>query len=148
MKLHHLLLILHLICATIWVGGHLILSIRFLPKALRKKEPNIIIDFEKEYGSIGMPALVILIITGVWMAYDFGVPIEDWFSFSGNIEKVVSAKLTLLLITFAFALNAQLNVIPELSKYNMKIMAFHIISVTVIGVLMLILGSTIRYGGL
>ena len=148
MKLHHLLLILHLICATIWVGGHLILSIRFLPKALKKKDPNIIIDFEKEYGAIGMPALVILIITGIWMAYDFGVPIKEWFSFSSNIEKVVSTKLTLLFITFAFALNAQLNVIPELNKKNMKLMAFHIISVTIIGIIMLILGSTVRYGGL
>lgn len=147
MKLHHFLLILHLLAAAIWVGGHIILCFRFLPKALREKEPSIIIGFEKEYGAIGMPALFTLIVTGVWMAYDFSVPVQQWFSFSGTIEKVVSSKLLLLFLTFAFALNAQINVIPKLSKNNLKIMAVHIVGVTLIGIIMLILGSTVRYGG-
>ena len=34
---HHLLLIVHLLVATIWVEDHLILSIRFLPQALEKE---------------------------------------------------------------------------------------------------------------
>jgi len=41
---HHILLILHLLAATIWVGGHLFLSIRFLPEAFRKKRR---IDYQK-----------------------------------------------------------------------------------------------------
>lgn len=148
MKLHHFLLLIHLLAAAIWVGGHLILCIRFLPEALRKNEPRIIADFEKRYEPIGMPALFLLIITGIWMAYDFGVPFQKWFSFSGNIESVVSIKLLLLLLTFAFAIHAQLRVIPNLDKSNIKEMAFHIIAVTLIGMAMLFLGSTIRYGGL
>lgn len=147
MKLHHFLLLIHLLSAAIWVGGHLILCIRFLPEALRKKEPRIISDFEKRYEPIGMPALFLLIITGIWMAYDFGVPIQKWLSFSGNIERVVSTKLLLLLLTFAFAIHAQLSVIPKLDKNNLKKMAFHIIAVTLIGITMLVLGSTVRYGG-
>lgn len=148
MNLHHFLLTLHLIAATIWVGGHIILALIFLPKALRYKDPKIISDFEKQYGPIGIPALFVLIVTGVWMAYDYGVPIQQWFAFSGNIEMIVSIKLTLLFLTFAFAFNAQINVIPKLSKNNFKTMAFHIISVTFIGITMLVLGSIIRYGGL
>lgn len=148
MNMHHILLILHLIAATIWVGGHLVLSIAFLPEALRKREPQIILNFESKFGKVGLSALATLIITGIWMAFDFNATIGTWFSFASPIESVVSTKLSLLLLTFAFALNAQIRVIPKLSPKNLNVMAFHIISVTTIGVLMLILGSTIRYGGM
>lgn len=148
MNTHHILLILHLLSATIWVGGHIVLSLAFLPEALRKKDPNIILNFEKQYEKVGVPALLLLIVTGVWMAYDFNASISTWFSFASPIEIVVSAKLILLLLTFAFGLNAQKRIIPKLNPKNLNLMAFHIISVTTIGVLMLILGSTVRYGGI
>ena len=148
MNSHHILLVLHLLAAAIWVGGHLVLSIGFLPEALRKKEPQIILNFESKFGKIGLPALATLIITGIWMAYDFNVTISTWFSFSSPIESVVSTKLILLLLTFILALNANLRVFPKLSSKNLNVMAFHIIAVTTIGILMLILGSTIRYGGM
>lgn len=148
MHLHHLLLIIHLLAATIWVGGHLILSIRFLPRALKQNDPSIISNFEKQYEPIGMPALFILIITGLWMAYDFGLTVKYWFAFISGIGMVVSIKLVLLLLTFAFAIHARFFVIPKLSKDNLKEMGVHIIAVTIIGVTMLILGSMVRYGGI
>lgn len=147
MNLHHFLLILHLIAATIWVGGHIILCFIFLPKALKNKAPEIIIDFEKQYGPVGMPALFVLIVTGVWMAYDYGVPLQQWFAFSGGIETVVSTKLMLLFTTFAVAIHAQKAVIPKLSNQNLKEMALHILAITIIGIAMLVFGSTIRFGG-
>lgn len=148
MTLHHILLIIHLIAATIWIGGHLTLSIVFLPVALRKKEPLIILNFEKKFEPLGISSLIALIITGIWMAYDFGITYQSWFYFSGSLEKVVSIKLFLLMLTFVLALYTQIYVIPNLNKYNLNKIAFSIISVTVIGLSMLILGSTIRYGGI
>ena len=54
MDRHHILLIIHLISATIWVGGHLILLLGFLPKALKhKKFLSFISRFEKTYEPIG-----------------------------------------------------------------------------------------------
>ena len=148
MKLHHFLLIIHLISATIWVGGHLVLSIRYLPSALKQKDPAIILNYEKKFEVLGMSSLLLLIITGIMMAYDFGVSFDSWFSFSSGIEKVVSIKLLLLLFTFLLALIAQFSVIPNLSKHNINKMAVLIVSVTLIGVTMLILGSSVRYGGI
>ena len=148
MTLHHILLIIHLIAATIWIGGHLTLSIVFLPVALRQKEPLIILNFEKKFEPLGISSLIALIITGIWMAYDFGITYQSWFHFSGSLEKVVSIKLVLLILTFVLALYTQIYVIPNLTKYNLNKIAFSIISVTVIGLSMLILGSTIRYGGI
>lgn len=148
MTLHHLVLIIHLLAATIWVGGHLLLAICYLPTALKKKDPKIILNFEKKFESLGMSSLALLIITGIWMAYDFGITAETWFHFSSGFEKVVSIKLILLFCTFLCAICAQFYIIPNLKPSNIKRMAFIIITVTSIGVTMLVLGSTLRYGGI
>jgi hypothetical protein len=97
-----------------------------------------------------MPALALLVITGIMMAYKYGVSVGSWFHFATPIEKVISVKLALLFITVLFALSAQFRVIPKLKNNAGKLpeMSFHIISVTTIGVVMLILGSFIRFGGI
>ena len=145
---HHLLLIIHLLGASIWVGGHLILSISILPEVLKKKDVEILLDFERKYEKVGIPALLLMVITGVWMAYQFGIGFSNWFHFSNPIETVISLKLILLLITVLFAISANFFVIPKLTAKTLPLMAFHILSVTTIGVLMLLLGSFMRYGGL
>jgi putative copper export protein len=146
---HHLLLIIHLLSATIWVGGHLLLVFGHLPQALKEKNQNIILNYEKKYEPVGMTALVLLVITGILMAYKYGVNIEYWFHFATPIEKIISTKLLLLLLTVLFALSAQFRVLPKLKSSPDKLpeMTFHIVSVTIIGVLMLVFGSFIRFGG-
>jgi putative copper export protein len=146
--MHHILLVLHLLAATIWVGGHLILCVAFLPAALRNKEPQIIKAFEKKYEPLGIPSLAVLIITGILMAYNFGVPLSKWFSFSEPVEKVVSLKLSLLVVTFALAIHARVFIIPTLSEKTLPKMAFHIVLITIVGICMLIAGSFVRFGGL
>lgn len=151
MEIHHFYLIIHLLAATIWVGGHLVLAIGFLPKALKYNDFDYIKRFEKIYEPIGMPSLVLLLITGVLMAYDFGLEITSWFSFSNGIETIISLKISCLIATICFAISAQTRVLPKLHKGDMKKlpeMAIHIISVTIIGVAMLVLGSFVRYGGI
>lgn len=51
---HHLLLIIHLMSATVWVGGHLILVASYLPRAIKEKNQNYILNYEKKYEPIGM----------------------------------------------------------------------------------------------
>ena len=101
--MHHLLLIIHLIAATIWVGGHLVLAIGYMPRALKYKDFSYIGNFEKKYEPIGMPSLLLLVITGISMAYDYDAGLKSWFSFSNSIETVVSLKLSCLLLSVCFA---------------------------------------------
>lgn len=103
---HHLLLIFHLLGAAVWVGGHLVLAIGILPEVLKKNDPEILLNFERKFEKIGIPALLVMVITGVWMAYQFGIGVSAWFRFSNPIETVVSLKLILLFITVLFALSA------------------------------------------
>ena len=146
---HHLLLIIHLMSATVWVGGHLILVASYLPRAIKEKNQNYIFNYEKKYEPIGMLSLILLVLSGILMAYKYGVTIEHWFEFATPIEKVVSTKLLLLFATLLFALSAQFKVLPKLNN-NIKYlpeMALHILCVTIIGISMLILGSFVRFGG-
>lgn len=145
---HHVILIFHLLAATIWVGGHLFLAIRILPEALKKKDASILKNFKSKFEPVGMPSLLVLLITGILMAYHYDVTFTKWFSFSNGIEKVVSIKLILLFTTVLMAVCAETLIFPKLKSERMFPAAFFIITVTTIAVIMLILGSLIRIGGL
>ena len=98
-----------------------------------------------------MPSLAVLVITGILMAYDYNAGLSSWFSFATPIERVVSLKLTCLLTSICFAISAQTRVLPKLRKGQLNKlpeMAVHIICVTLIGVVMVILGSLVRIGGI
>lgn len=145
---HHVILIFHLLAATIWVGGHLFLAIRILPEALKKKDVSILKNFKSKFEPVGMPSLLVLLVTGILMAYHYDVTFTKWFSFSNAIEKVVSIKLILLFTTVLMAACAETLIFPKLKSERMFPAAFFIITVTTIAVIMLILGSLIRIGGL
>ncbi len=146
--MNHIYLIIHLIAASIWVGGHLILLLRYLPQALREKNPTIILAFEKKFEPIGLPALFVQIITGILMAYHYNVSFANWFSFSNSIEKVVSVKLILLFLTLGLAIHARLFIIPTLSNKNLMQLGIHIFLINIIALAMLVMGTFIRMGGI
>ena len=117
--MNHVYLILHLLGACIWIGGHLLLLIRYLPQAINENEPDIVKSFEKKFEPLGLPALLLQIIIGILLAYHYNVRIENWFSFSNGIEIVVSIKLMLLLSTLVLAVHARIFIIPKLSSRNL-----------------------------
>ena len=66
--LYNALVILHLLGASVWVGGHIVLVRVILPSALKERDPKRILDFEHGYGKVGMMALAIQVVTGLWLA--------------------------------------------------------------------------------
>ncbi len=145
---HQIILIIHLLAATIWVGGHLILLLRYVPKAIKTKSLEELSMFRKNFEPVGMPSLFVLIVTGIIMAYDYNVTIEKWFLFENAIEKIVSIKLILLFISLTLAFITIKFVLPSIDKLSPFILYFIIFLVTIIAVTMLILGSLVRVGGL
>ena len=51
------ILTLHILAATVWTGGHLVLAIVILPQILKKRDVKGLMEFETKYESMGMPAL-------------------------------------------------------------------------------------------
>ena len=146
--LHQIYLIIHLLAATIWVGGHLILLLRYVPKAIKTKSLEELSIFRKNFEPVGMPSLFTLIITGILMAYDYNITFEKWFLFENSIEKIVSIKLILLLISLTLAFITIKFVLPSINKISPFILYCIIFLVTTIAVTMLVLGSLVRIGGL
>jgi putative copper export protein len=138
------LVLLHVLGATIWAGGHLILSIGFLPKALKEKDIGIILDFEKQYEQIGIPALLLQLITGFWMATVY-VPFSDWLSLSTPHHAYLWIKIALLVSTIGFAVHARIFIIPNLTIEKLPSLAFHIIMATVLAVSFVITGLSFRF---
>ncbi|MFB9217150.1 CopD family protein [Vibrio sinaloensis] len=146
--MYGILLSLHLIAATIWTGGHIVLAVVVLPRVLRERNPTRLLEFESVYERIGMPALVIQIITGLMLAYRMLPDVGLWFDMSIPLAHGIAAKLTLLALTFIFALDARFRVIPKLSQANLTDMALHIIPVTLFSILFVLVGVSFRVGWL
>jgi putative copper export protein len=136
------LVILHVLGASIWAGGHLVLALGFLPAALRARDPQIILGFEARYERIGLPALVIQAVTGVLLALPY-LP-EAGETMSGHVAGSLGLKVVLLLATVALAIHARLRLVPRLTPETLRPLAVHIVAVTIIAVLLVILGVAIR----
>ena len=142
------ILLLHVLAATIWTGGHLVLATTILPRVLKEKSPSDLLRFESGYERVGIPALIIQVITGLWLAHNLMPEIGLWFSFGNLISRLIVVKLILLLLTVLFAIDARLRIIPNLTDRNLMSLAYHIIPVTIISVLFVIVGVSFRTGRL
>ena len=67
MSVFPLLVIVHALAATVWTGGHLVLDLGVLPRALRAQSAEAIRSFEETFEPLGLTALAIQVVTGVWM---------------------------------------------------------------------------------
>jgi len=95
-----LLVIVHALAATVWTGGHLVLDLGVLPRALRTKSAAQIRAF------------------------------EELFDPANPIGMLVGVKLLLLAGTAALAVHARLRLIPSLTDANLSGLAWHIRGIT------------------
>lgn len=139
-------LLLHVLAATIWTGGHIVLSLVVLPRVLRERSPERLLEFEGRYERIGIPALIIQVATGILMADHLLGEARAWFDFSDPLSTLISVKLILLALTAGFAVDARLRIIPRLNEANLVSLAWHIIPVTLIAILFVVVGVSFRTG--
>ncbi len=140
------ILIAHLLGATIWTGGHLILALGILPKVLSTRNIDILLQFEQQFEKIGMPALFVQVVTGLWMAHTLLPDISTWFTLNNDLSILISLKLFLLLMTIIVALHARFRVIPTLSPNTLNVFAINIILITLLSVSFVIVGTLFRTG--
>ena len=144
--MHSYVLLVHILGATIWTGGHLVLTGAVLPRALASRDPEVLRNFESGFERIGMPALLVQVITGVWMAHDIRPEFSEWFTLGDATSRLITLKLGLLLATGLTALEARFRVIPRLSAETLPAMARRIVLVTVLSVGFVVVGVSFRGG--
>jgi len=148
MSFYFFALFLHLLGATIWTGGHLVLALGVLPAALRNNDVEAIRAFENRFERIGIPALLTQVVTGVWLLTRYFPDLALLFDLHNPIARASLLKLGLLLLTVVLALDARLRIIPRLSEHNLRSLAWHIIPVTIVSVAFVYVGLRFRFGGI
>ena len=123
------------------------LALTWLPRVLRERSPEQLLRFEQGYERIGMPALVLQIVTGLWMAYQMVPSVAQWLSPDTPVARAIALKLVLLLCTALIAAHARLRVIPRLSADTLPLMAWHVGAVTLLSVGFVAVGVSLRFGG-
>lgn len=103
---------IHLICSAIWVGGSLFIAIVFAP-VLKTMAPSIedrlqiMIKVGRRFNKIAIPALLILIATGILNSYQF-LNKPD-FLFSSNYGMMLVIKMILVVALLAsFAVHVRI----------------------------------------
>jgi uncharacterized membrane protein len=139
------LVYIHVLSASVWVGGHLVLCIAILPQALKTHNPKGIQQFERNFEAVGLAALLIQVITGIWMASRY-VPFEAWLSLGSQHHRLLWIKLALLLATLSVAIHARIFVLPKVSSANLSGLALHIVLVTLFAVAFTWVGLGFRMG--
>ena len=138
--------LLHVIASTIWTGGHIVLSTVVLPRALRERSPDQLLRFESGYEKIGIPALIVQVVTGLLLADRLLGEGRSWFDSSDPVSRLVSVKLLLLALTAAFAVDARFRLIPRLTAEKLVALAWHVIPVTIFSILFVVVGVSFRAG--
>lgn len=145
--MYKILLLLHVLGATVWAGGHLVLVSCVLPPALRRRDPQVLLDFESRFERIGIPALLLQVATGLAMAWTLLPQPAAWLRFEGHLGMTVGLKLALLTATVLLAAHARLRLIPRLSADRLPALALHVVAVTLLAVAFVIVGVGYRVGG-
>lgn len=138
------MLVLHLLGASVWVGGHLVLLLSVLPKALRSRDACIILSFEERYERVGIPALVLQLLTGLWLAHRLVPGILPAFRFSDHLHTLVATKLILLATTALIGAHARIRIIPRLSASELGALGWHIALVNALAIAMLVAGASMH----
>ncbi len=148
MSVFPLLVIVHALAATVWTGGHLVLDLGVLPRALRAQSADAIRSFEETFEPLALTALAIQVLTGLWMGWIYLPGFRGLFSPANPIGMLVGVKLLLLAATAALAIHARLRLIPHLTDDNLTALAWHIRGITALAVAFVVVGALIRLGGL
>lgn len=143
-------LFLHLIGACIWVGGHLYLAIRVMPPILKQNDVKSFILFEQSYEPLGMGALSIQVITGLYMALQYLPNFAMLFNGQAqHLGHLIIAKLVWLSLTLITAIHARFFVVAKLmngtyQKNTLKIMYGHIMLICLWSILFVATGVGFR----
>lgn len=140
------LVLLHVLGACVWVGGHLVLALTVLPRALRARDPATVLAFEAGFERLGIPALLLQVITGILLARHWIPGPWHWDVPETPQTLIVLVKLGLLAGTVVLGAHARLRLIPRLTAETLPALAAHVVAVTVLAILFAVAGVMLRTG--
>ncbi len=136
-KLAH---VLHLLAATVWVGGHIAAALGVVPRLLRG-DRGALEAFERAYERVAAPSLAVAAATGAYMGLHWYPP-ALWFS-AADRAWVLGAKAALVAATAALAASARLALRRARARGeepSPAALAAHVTAVAAVAVALAVLG--------
>ncbi len=122
-------LTLHVLAATIWVGGQIVLAVLVGP--LRRVAPAAIVPTARTFAWVSWPAFAVLILTGGWMLAGAGDESDAW-------KMTLMIKLTLVLVSGIGAAMHTLAKNPTLKGISAGVGLVSALAVVLLGVAMVV----------
>ncbi|HWS27870.1 MAG TPA: hypothetical protein VN259_15010 [Xanthomonadales bacterium] len=144
---HQVLLILHLLAAAVWVGGHVVLALGYAPEAIRSRDPRALLDNYQRMNRIALPALLVVIVSGLWLASNWLPQVGLWFELSMPIAVVILAKLLLLVLTLLLLAYLRLRVLTALTPDRVARLGLVFALLALLALASAAIGPSFRYGG-
>jgi putative copper export protein len=148
--LFSIFLLFHVIGASVWFGGLMVLSCSILPKAKRAEDPGAIVRYFRHFLRIGYPALVVQVLTGPMLATRLIPKMSDWFAWENGTQDHIGSKLIMLPIIVIVSVQMQRKVLPRLEAGEataIKSAAKYGHSLTFLSFLMLLMGISLHTYG-
>jgi hypothetical protein len=119
-----------------------------LPRALRTPSAAQIRAFEEVFEPLGLTALAIQVLTGLWMGWIDLAGFQGLFNPANPIGMLVGVKLLLRAGSAALAVHARFRLSPNLTDANLTGLAWDIRGITALAIAVVVVGALIRLGGL
>lgn len=148
MNIYGSLIVLHLIAACVWVGGHVVLACSILPQAMKTRDVSLSYRIESAYSNIGIPALALQVATGLLLAYLHLPDIGSWLDFSNPMGRMIGLNLILLLVTLVLVFDLRFRLFPKIGSDGVGALRWHVALITLVSVLLVFVGASFRIGWL
>lgn len=134
------LIVLHILGASIWIGGMLIMALGVLPKSKKAGDASILKNYEGSFHILGMIALTLQFLTGFRLAMIYAGGMKGLFDFSNHTAVLFIWKLVLILLTMGLFVVFKKKTLSALTDSNISSASALVWVLTLISVGLMILG--------
>ncbi|MEZ4724873.1 MAG: hypothetical protein R2863_09495 [Candidatus Kapaibacterium sp.] len=134
------LVILHILGASIWIGGMLIMALGVLPKAKKSNDASLLKNYEGSFHILGMIALTIQFLTGFRLAMIYAGGMKGLFDFSNHLAVLFVWKLVLILATMGLFVIFKKKTLSSLESDKISNATSMIWLLTLISIALMVLG--------
>lgn len=143
---HHVLHIVHLLAATLWLGGLALLVLAWLPEMLRSRDPRLMWDALLRSRWVLLTALAVMLMSGFGLAWNWLPETRLWFTPELPLARLVLAKValaTLLLLLLAYL---EMRVLARFAADRLGRLGLCLVLLVLLAVVASVLGTEFRYG--
>lgn len=148
LNIYGTLVVLHLLAACVWLGGHVLLASVLKQGVLDGRNPDTIYRIESLYDRVGVPALVVQLFTGLFLAYLHVPDVGQWLAFDGPMGRLIGLKLFLQALALGIALDLRVRRFARVGSSGLSSLRWHVALIVLFSAASVFVGASFRIGWL